>query len=316
MIAAALLLAVIVLLVWPTRVLLMGARWTWLAPRAAVALWQAVAVATGTAIITMMFELASTTSAVPDHRRNVTDLTAKAIVSRPIGSSHGHFFSLVAGLIVATLVIGALLVHGIGLIRARAHQQALLDLVGEESTAIPDAVLLGHPRAAAYTVGGRRPRIVVSSGAVDALADDELAAVLAHERAHLRAHHDLVLLPFRCLTSALPRSRALAGVSNDVHALIEMAADDRAIRQCGSGALARAICRMATTDVPASSDGAAVGTPGSWPPVLPASMVTSRVERALRPRRNMRMAAVGSGVSALCVLALPFLALIASVGGR
>ena len=36
----------------------------------------------------------------------------------------------------------------------------------------------------------------------------QVVAMLAHERAHLHARHDLVLLPFRSLCSVLPASRA------------------------------------------------------------------------------------------------------------
>ena len=49
-----------------------------------------------------------------------------------------------------------------------------------------------------------RSRIVVSVGALELLGRGELAAVLAHERAHLRERHDLVLLPFTALRRAFP----------------------------------------------------------------------------------------------------------------
>ena len=55
---------------------------------------------------------------------------------------------------------------------------------------------------------GFHSRVVVSSGAIEALSDDELAAVLAHERAHLHARHDLVLFPFRSLCLGLARLRS------------------------------------------------------------------------------------------------------------
>ena len=57
-------------------------------------------------------------------------------------------------------------------------------------------------------LGCGRP-IVISAGTLDLLDADELAAVLAHERAHLRERHDLVLLPF----TALLRAFRWAGVA-------------------------------------------------------------------------------------------------------
>ena len=52
-----------------------------------------------------------------------------------------------------------------------------------------------------------RSRIVISAGTLDLLDQAELAAVLAHERAHLRERHDLVLLPFTALLRAFRWSR-------------------------------------------------------------------------------------------------------------
>ena len=57
----------------------------------------------------------------------------------------------------------------------------------------------------AYCLPGVRSRVVVSEGALNALADNEMAAILSHERAHLRARHDLVLEMFTAVHAAFPR---------------------------------------------------------------------------------------------------------------
>ena len=67
--------------------------------------------------------------------------------------------------------------------------------------------MIDYPAAAAYCLPGIRSQIVVSVGTLDLLAPAELTAVLAHERAHLRARHDLVLIPFTSLRRVFPRSR-------------------------------------------------------------------------------------------------------------
>jgi beta-lactamase regulating signal transducer with metallopeptidase domain len=177
-----------------------------------------------------------------------------------------------------------------------------VDLLGDERSGVTGALVLDHPNATAYCLPGLRPRIVVSSGAVDALSADELAAVLAHERAHLRARHDLVLFPFRVLCSSLPRSQALATMKESVGSLVEMAADDRAMRQCERGALARAICRLTTVDLPAGALSAA------------ATCTTRRVERALEPHARAALVVLASSAATACVLTLPLAVLLGALG--
>jgi beta-lactamase regulating signal transducer with metallopeptidase domain len=316
------LLAVVVVLAGPVRVFLLRARWTVLAPRAAIALWQAVALASVGALVGMCILLTSVTPASVPHRRHVTDFTVGAIATRPPQSAPpGRSYALTVGIIVATLIVGALVVRGAGMVRARARHRALLDLVAVESTDAPGTVVLEHPGAAAYSLAGFRPRVVVSRGAMDVLSKDELAAVLAHERAHLRARHDLVLFPFRCLSSVLPRWRVLAAVTDDVHALVEMAADDRAIRQCGPDVLAQAMCRIALAGVAEASPappGPVPSGPGMPSPGSPASgaALAARVERALTLPGNARVAAIGTGLSTVGVLALPLVALLVPAAGR
>ncbi len=57
--------------------------------------------------------------------------------------------------------------------------------------------------------------------------------MLAHERAHLRARHDLVLIPFTSLRRTFPRSAVITQAYRTVALLVEMMADDRALRVRG-----------------------------------------------------------------------------------
>ena len=57
----------------------------------------------------------------------------------------------------------------------------------------------------AYCLPGVRSRVVVSEGTLSTLSDSEIAAILTHERAHLRARHDLVLEMFTAVHAAFPR---------------------------------------------------------------------------------------------------------------
>lgn len=55
----------------------------------------------------------------------------------------------------------------------------------------PDLFLASNPYVNAFTFGAERPFIVIQSGLVDLLDDDELMAVLAHELGHVKAGHVL-----------------------------------------------------------------------------------------------------------------------------
>src|SRR5262249_2109148 len=77
-----------------------------------------------------------------------------------------------------------------------------------------------------------------------ALPPDELAAVLAHERAHAKGRHELVIQPFVAWQSALPflapAHRATAAVAE----LVEMLADDAAAEATSRLTVARALARV------------------------------------------------------------------------
>ncbi len=296
---------VAILLLWPVRVALLRARWTEAAPRAAIVLWQSVGLALGLALLGACFELgSSSTGAGP--RRSVTDFTSSQLPIPPAtGMRPSELFGMTAGLIVVTLLVGSLVVRAVGIARTRARQRVLIDLVGAEREGLPGTVVVEDPRATAFGVPGLKGRVVVSSGAIDALSPDELQAVLAHERAHLHAHHDLVLFPFRSLASSLPESRALAAVSARVGALVEMAADNRALRECDPGALARALCALADTGTPPVRESASAAT-----------RMHLRIEHALAVERRSKVFAAGSVLAAAGIIALPLAVLIAPLSGR
>ena len=101
----------------------------------------------------------------------------------------------------------------------------------------------------AFTVGWWRPNIYVARELGDLLSPDELAAVLAHEGAHLARRDPLLLSSLRflaCTLFFLPALRRLAADSADAS---EIAADDVAAELSSERAplaLASAIVRIAT----------------------------------------------------------------------
>src|SRR5882672_11430177 len=139
---------------------------------------------------------------------------------------------LATGLALLTLLCWVLLAALTAALQARRRQRALLTLLAHGDPKVPGALVVDYPSAAAYCLPGlrSRSRIVVSVGALELLGRAELAAVLAHERAHLRERHDLVLLPFTALRRAFPKSATCTAAQGAVALLVEMLADDRALR--------------------------------------------------------------------------------------
>lgn len=68
--------------------------------------------------------------------------------------------------------------------RARSRVRALAAV----ARPVDDLRVVDSPRRFCFVVGARRPTIYASTAALAALTDDERAAMLAHERAHVRGH--------------------------------------------------------------------------------------------------------------------------------
>lgn len=254
------------------------ARWTSRAPRLAITLWQALGVAWG---------LATTGT-----------LLAYAVQPYDVGLLHGliffadgrppraawdlpHILAMIAGLTALSVLVVVTLAAGVQTLRARRRHRMLLRLISHDNPVVPGVRVLDHPRAAAYCVPGLRSQVVVSEGALKLLSEDELSAVLAHEAAHVRERHDLVLLPFGALRRALPWSKVVRDAHSQVELLIEMAADDRARRYCSPRRLATALLRFGTAG--------AMPTPQGMLGVH-AQHVMARVDRLVKPGPDLATA--------------------------
>jgi Zn-dependent protease with chaperone function len=176
---------------------------------------------------------------------------AAALLAAPVeavGLGHGRPVLLVtAGVVTATMLAWLLLTaHRVGtdLRRLRREHRDLVDLLDAGSPLTgpePTVRVLDHANPTAYCLPGRRGRIVLSTRTLSELQPDELAALIAHERAHLRARHDLLLEFFSVLHRTMPgparSDRALA----EVQLLVEALADRRAMREVSPTSLARAL---------------------------------------------------------------------------
>jgi len=122
---------------------------------------------------------------------------------------------------------------------------------------------------------------VITRPALAALDDAQLAAVLAHEQAHLSGRHHHLLALTGALAKVLPRLMLFTQGSAEIARLAEMCADDVAARRHSGDSVVGALLALA---LPAA---AALGSPA---PALGAAGlgVADRVERLLVPPNRTR----------------------------
>ncbi|WP_410925020.1 M48 family metalloprotease, partial [Pseudomonas aeruginosa] len=87
--------------------------------------------------------------------------------------------------------------------RARKHQLQSLALLARRDSS-GQFLVVEHADAAAYCLPGRQHEIVFTSAALGALDEDQRSAVLAHETAHLRSRHHLILAVANATYRAFP----------------------------------------------------------------------------------------------------------------
>ena len=155
-----------------------------------------------------------------------------------------HVGALVLTAALAARLLGVLVAVTVRTLRVRARHRELLDLLATPWPAAPGARVLEHPVPVAYCLPGLRSRLVVSAGVLDCLDVDQVWAVLAHERTHLRERHDLVVLPFVAWGATAPFVRGMVCAQFAVATLIEMRADDVAVRQASPKQLSGALGAM------------------------------------------------------------------------
>jgi Peptidase family M48 len=117
-----------------------------------------------------------------------------------------------------------------------------------------ETVVLDAAEPAAYCVAGRPRAIVITRGALASLDDQQLAAVLAHERAHMTGHHAQLVAVLRGLAATFPSVGLFGEAAQQVSRLLEMCADDTAARQHGPAPLLAGLLTLArATPAPAGA---------------------------------------------------------------
>ncbi len=226
-------------------------RWRFLhrVPRAAVVLWQAGAVAALVSVVGAgLVVLIPTVSRGPELRR------------LPGGELVAYAVLVLFTLVVVCRLIWSLVAVARSTSTRRRRHRAAVDVLGraEESLSLPSLRVLAEQLPLAYCLPGvRGSRVVISAGTLAALTRDEVRAVIAHESAHIRARHDLVLDTFTALHRAFPIAVRSEIPAAQCRLLVEMLADDVARRRTGAMPLARALVALAGATQPSWALGAA-----------------------------------------------------------
>lgn len=225
------------------------ARWSFLhrVPRAAVVLWQAGAVA---ALVCVF---------------GVAWLAGAGLRPETPGLPWWGWAATGAILLLAVTVAVRLVWALVGVVaatgaRRRRHRDLVDVLASTTATELagqPAGLrVLAEARPLAYCLPGLlHPRVVLSAGTLSMLSGPEIAAVLAHERAHLRARHDVVLATFDAVHRAFPHAIRSDLPAQQSRLLVEMLADDVAVRAVGRAPLGRALVALADATVPEAALG-------------------------------------------------------------
>ena len=296
------LLALGALLAEPLSRALAGAEWPSRDPTGALLLWQAIGLAGGLALLGagVTFGLAPLGDSLPAAVAALGGYVAHRQWPASLGSV--QWVVLAATAVLAARLLGVLGLATLRTLRARRRHRYLLDMLATPWPAVAGAQVLAHPLPAAYCLPGlRSSRLVVTEGTLAALSPAELAAVLAHEGAHLRERHDLVVLPFVAWGATARWVPGMARAQLAVAALVEMRADDVARACTGEAALAGALRRVVN----------APRIPGRAALTSFTAAAAGRLDRlAHRPRTPSRLARALPRLAALALIVLPSAALL------
>ncbi|WP_145008096.1 M56 family metallopeptidase [Kocuria marina] len=263
-------------LAWPVPILFSHAKWPTRAPATALVLWQAVALAGGLSMLGALLTFGLAPFG-PDLVTGGISFAASFLGDQPwVPAGLMHILALSG----AVLLGGHLLLNlMVTIVRAERDRRRHAQLVLLLSTPLPDAPgtrLLDNPAPVAYCLPGAFTTMtVLSAGLLSLLDENELDAVIEHEKAHATQRHDIVLMLFRAWKASLPWFPIADRAHREVGLLVEMLADDRARRSVDDRTLARAVALVSTGGSAAPSH----RFQGTWTGAVPAEDARHRILR-------------------------------------
>ncbi|WP_026535345.1 M56 family metallopeptidase [Arthrobacter sp. H14] len=291
-----------IILAWPAPIILSKAQWPARSPFTAMILWQAIALAGGLSMIGAM--LVWGLDPLGDNLLAGMGVLAGIVFGNRSTEALGfwHVFALSAAFLLGLHLVFTLLLTYIRIHRQRRRHRDLLRILSSPSPESASTVVINHPAPVAYCLpGGARSVTVLSDGLVNLLELDELEAVLIHEQTHLTQRHHLLLWAFAAWRSALPWLPTSQLAQRSVNELIEMLADDEALKSVDKTSLIKAIAIVASGTGPSEStdddDGALAGSSsalghydaGSSPVGTPGGPIESGMDAVTTSHRVSRL---------------------------
>lgn len=286
-----------VVLAWPVPVFLSRAAWPARAPFAAMVLWQSIALAGGLSMIGAMlcYGLVPLGDSLASGLRGLVRVFLGLESLDTLGFLHA--FALSAAALLTAHLLFTLWLTYFRINRQRSRHRDMLHLLSSPSSDRPDTLVISHQAPVAYCLpGGSRSVTVLSEGLLELLSPAELHAVLLHEETHLTQRHHLLLWAFAAWRSALPWLPTSKLAQQSVSSLIEIMADDVALRSVGKSTLVTAIALVASGAAQLPAD-KLVGGDSAAQIDTPAT-TSARLARLLAPSP-----ALSRGLQALIVIA-------------
>jgi Zn-dependent protease with chaperone function len=305
LLTATLLAAFAVALAWPVPIILARAHWPAAAPGVALLLWQAIALAGGLSMIGAL--LTYGLISFGDHlvAALVSFVSFVGTRALPPGTNFFEMFALSGAILLGGHLVLNLALTFVRAGRQRSRHRQLVGLLSSPMPEAPGMRILDHAAPVAYCMpGAPRSITVLSAGLIELLDDEQLRAVIAHERAHLTQRHHVVLLGFRAWRSALPWFPIASRAQDAVGVLVEMLADDTARHEVPDHVLAQAVALVASAD-DASADDSPLRVREGIPAASEAS-VRRRVSRLVDGTGQLALPSrIAVGALAVALVAVP-----------
>jgi Zn-dependent protease with chaperone function len=289
-----------VLLAYAGLLLAAGSRlaragWPDRAPRLAIAAWLALAYSAVASVA-----LAGLALLAPSQSLGGPLAWLFAACEMPLQAGFGHLGGpalAAAGGVLAAVVAARVAWCAAATLTATARasrgHRARLRLAGRPDARL-GAVVVDHGEPAAYCLPGRRRPVVLTTAALRLLDDAQLAAVLAHERAHQAGRHHLLVALAGLPAAAFGWVPAFRHAGDEVARLAELAADDAATARSPRLAVAGALLALGS----AQAVSPALGASGST--------AAARVRRLIAaPRPLSRAASTAGGLAVAALGAFP-----------